>query len=270
METQNRAVLFVDLLGFAKLTELNTLDFDALRRRQNLLVGLGDIFQGARNPLTETFAHFHYTLKWAIELAQMNHLLTAITFSDSAFIVTSSLSECVAIAIHIVQSLLQNNIPARAGIAWGSFASIRFKSDIIGEWGEHSAHFLGTAVVHSSSAERCGIKGIRILLHPSASALLVDTPACTLPYSGAKAIRCSPEEQNNNMGVCYEIDYWQFKPTAEAKAWRALQDMWNSAPPSEEIHYLATAQSINRMRVAQGVESLTNLRRRTLPRRAQS
>jgi hypothetical protein len=205
-QTQSRAVLFVDLLGFAKLTESNALDFDAMRRRQNLLVGMGDSLNSARNPLTETFTRFHYTLKWAIELAQMNHPLTAITFSDSAFIVTQSLSECVAIATHLAQSLLQNNIPSRAAIAWGSFASIRFKSDIIGEWGEHSAHFLGTGVVHSSSAESCGIKGIRILLHPSAAALLVDAPSTNLAGPAAQVIPCSTEERSNSTGVHYEID----------------------------------------------------------------
>ena len=260
---KDRAVLFIDLLGFAKLTELNTLDFDALRRRQHILISLGDSVARPRNPLTDTFAHFHYTLKWAIELAQMSHPLTAITFSDSAFIVTSTLPRCIAVAVHMVQSLLQSEIPARAAIAWGSFATIRLKSDIIGEWGEHSAHFLGTGIVFSTAAEKCGIKGIRILLHPTAAARVIDAPT-----SQQILVPCSPVEQSNSIGVQYEIDYWSFKPTAEVGAWRSLQNMWLAAPASEVTHYEATAQAINRMRVAQGEEPLSNLRRRTLPRRA--
>jgi hypothetical protein len=169
----NRAVLFIDLLGFAKLTEENDLDFDAMSRKQHILVGgFEDMFIERRNPLTHAFTSFHDTLKWQIELAQMGHSLTAITFSDSAFIATSRLSECIHIAIGIMQSLLARGVAARAGIAFGTFATIRFKSDIIGEWGDHAAHFLGTSVIRSNAAERCGIKGIRVLLHPTAVSLL--------------------------------------------------------------------------------------------------
>jgi|SRR5665213_2964213 len=267
LQTEDRAVLFIDLLGFAALTERNCLDFEAIRRRQNVLNILKNVV-GTANPLTETFTSFQYTLKWAIELAQMRHPLTAITFSDSAFFVTSNLGECVGIAINLVQSLLQRRVPARAAIAWGTFAAIRFKSDVMGEWGDHAAHFLGTGVVRSNAAEKCGIKGIRILLHPSAAALLASQSSDGSIGSDIRCIRCAADELSNDIGVQYEIDYWRLKRTAETIAWHAFQDMWNSAPAGAVKHYEATAQAIDRMRVGQGEAPLENLRRRTLPRRA--
>jgi hypothetical protein len=272
MTTQDRVVLFIDILGFATLTEQHSLDFETIRRRQNVLTIFEEAF-AKPNPLTHAFTQFHHTMKWAIEHAQMKHPLTAITFSDSAFIATMSLSECVAIAIYIMQSLLRSRVPARAGIAFGGFSTIRFKSDITGEWGDHSLHFLGTGVVRSSAAERCGVKGLRILLHPTAAALLQRSSGELSNKSNVTAISCSPDEianPANSSGIQYEIDYWQFNPTAEADAWRALQDMWSSAPQRETRHYEATAQAINRMRVSRGQPSIENLRRRTLPKHSTS
>jgi hypothetical protein len=79
-------------------------------------------------------------------------------------------------------------------------------------------------------------------------------------------IECSEKELTNKIGERHEIDYWSLRPTREADAWHAFQDMWNEAPQSEKEHYEATAEAINRMRIAQGHEPLRNLRRRTLPR----
>jgi hypothetical protein len=268
LQSEDRAVLFIDLLGFAMLTERHCLDFEAIRRRQNIL-NVFDSVVGTPNPLTETFTSFQYTLKWAIELAQMRHPLTAITFSDSAFFVTSQLSECVDIAVNLVQSLLRRQVAARAAIAWGTFAAIRFKSDVMGEWGDHAAHFLGTGVVRSNAAEKCGIKGIRILLHPSAAALLASRSSERPIGSDIRCIRCAVDELSNDVGVQYEIDYWRLKRTAETIAWHAFQDMWTSAPVGAVKHYEATAQAIDRMRVGQGEAPLETLRRRTLPRRNQ-
>jgi len=155
------------------------------------------------------------------------------------------------------------------GISFGSFAALRFKSDITSDGGDHAAQFLGTAIVRAHAAETCGIKGLRILLHPSVMPLLDDiqhNPESTERISHPlRYLKCSEKEWKNKIGVRHEIDYWHLKPTREAEAWRALQDMWNEAPLSEVGHYEASAEAINRMRIAQGHEPLKKLRRRTLP-----
>ena len=266
--TDNKVVLFVDMLGFASLTEAYPVDLNLIKASDRpFSLSLETIFASQENLLTRAFTSFHSSLKATIDLAQMMRPLTAITFSDSAFIATTHLFEAAYVGVHLLQALLPQRVPVRIGIAHGSFAAIRFRSDITVDGGDHAAHFLGTGVVRSHATESCGIKGLRILLHPSALPLLNDT-AHNPPLPDKDRIRyveCSAEESSNAAGVKYEIDYWRFKPAAEAKAWHALQEMWDASPPVALKHYQATAEAINRMRRGQGEPALNNLRRRTLP-----
>lgn len=267
--TDNKVVLFVDLLGFALLTEAHPVEPDLIKTYDRPFSWNIDMLLAPRdNLLTRWFTSFHHSLKATIDLAKMHHPLTAITFSDSAFIATTHLFEAANVAVDLLQSLLRQRVPVRIGIAHGSFEAIRFRSDVTVDGGDHAAHFLGTGVVRSHATETCGIKGLRLLLHPSAVPLLNDT-AHNPPLPDKDRIRyveCSAEESSNTAGVRYEIDWWRFKPTAEAKAWHALQNMWDAAPQFALKHYQATAEAINRMRVEHGNPALNNLRRRTLPR----
>src|SRR2546430_15256337 len=113
-----------------------------------------------QNPLTRVFSSFHGSLRGALSLANMKHSVTAIAFSDSAFIATDYAFEAVNIGVSLVQSLLLQRVPVRVGIAHGSFAALRLKSDIGVDGGDHASQFLGTAVVRAHAAETCGVKGI--------------------------------------------------------------------------------------------------------------
>ncbi|GAB6270616.1 hypothetical protein KN63_08915 [Smithella sp. F21] len=270
MTTDNKVILFADILGFAALTESFPLDVDRCRVGDRpIAYQFGEIFEASRNELAHTFSGFHSSLRGALSLARMNHPLTAITFSDSVFIATTHAYEAVNIAINLFHALLPQKIPMRMGIAYGTFAALRFRSDITVDSGDHAAQFLGTAVVRAHAAETCGIKGLRILIHPSVMPLLDDIHHNPVLTEGRlhplRHIECSEREQLNKAGVLHEIDYWHLTPTSEAKAWRGLQDMWNKAPLSEVEHYEVTAEAINRMRIAQGREPLKKLHRRTLP-----
>ena len=270
MTNNNKVVLFVDILGFASLTESCPLDLGLLKAHDRLFANYEKIMASPDNQLIRTFSKFHSSLRSHLNLANMQRPLTAITFSDSAFIATTCAYEAVNIAISLQQSLLWQKIPVRMGIAYGSFAALRFRSDVSADDGDHAAQFLGTAIVRAHAAETCGIKGLRILLHPSVIPLFDDThhnPESTDEMSHPMCcLECPKKEQTNKTGVHNEIDFWHLKPTMEAKVWHAFQDMWNEAPQSEYVHYEATAEAIDRMRIAQGHEPLRNLRRRTLPR----
>jgi hypothetical protein len=262
---EEKVVLFIDLLGFAQLVEKYTLDVNAFRRFQSPLSS--DIMQlvdDSQHPLTHAFTIFHHTLKWAIEHAQMQHALTAITFSDSAFFVTNKLYESVNVAISITQSLVQANIPVRMGIAIGSFSALRFRSDISLSGGDHSAHFLGTGVTRAFKTESCGIKGIRILLHPSTLSLIDNQYHLPSDGQGSYHLECSKDELNNEVGVHSEINYWKFKTTQEVKVLHAFNDMWNRAPIPELIHYEATARAIVAMRESFGKKTKIDYNKRRL------
>src|SRR5258706_16126590 len=87
---RNCVVVFADMLGFAALTETHAIDPRMLQARSRLPQSFEamDEIISHRNPLTESFSRFHTSLKWAIMSAEMQHPLTAITFSDSVFIGT--------------------------------------------------------------------------------------------------------------------------------------------------------------------------------------
>jgi hypothetical protein len=267
-----RVVVFVDLLGFAALTEKWSVDAKGLLEgSRSLSFSVADEVLRSGNELTRAFSSFHSSVELAVTFARMQRPLTAITFSDSVFIATAHPSEATSLAVELVRSAISQDLPVRVGIALGSFAAIRFRSDITPDGGDHAALFLGTAVVRAYQAERCGIKGIRILLHPSVEPLFLGGPgnASSAPAAGGseRLLRCAEAECGNQAGVQYELNYWDLAPSKEREAWHAIQDMWERAPEHAREHYEATANAVNRMRVAEGQPSLQNLRRRTLPRR---
>jgi hypothetical protein len=269
----NRVVLFADILGFAALTEANSLDLQMLRAHNRLSFpgSLDAILNRPRDPLARTFSAFHSSLQWQIMMAQGQYPLTAITFSDSVFVATTQLYQATSFAANFARSMLSQKIPMRIGIAFGSFAALRFRSDVSDDGGDHAAQFLGSSVVRAYQAEKCGIKGMRILLHPSIEPLLGDTshaPA-TPPLGTApvKPLECQSAELANNAGVRFELDYWDFPIMQERKTWRGFQDMWTAAPHAAKAQYQGTAEAIDRMRMARGEAPLIGLRRLTLPRR---
>lgn len=293
MPSSEKVVLFADMLGFSDLIEKYPIDLDEMKARSRPLSvenisyifdGFPDYFDPKTFPLCRTpekmkkpenrlskiFVNFHESIKWAIEMAKMRHPITAITFSDSVFISTNYLFESVQIAVDLVQDLMSRKVPLRVGIAYGSFEALTFKSDISIDGGDHASQFLGTAVVRAHLAESCGIKGIRILLHPSAIPLLKDKTHNPESQSAVSQpvnyLECNEKEQKNKADVHYEVDYWRFRTKRGAEgSWKGLQDMWKTAPEDKTVHYIATAEAIERMRVSHGEEPLNNLRRRTLP-----
>jgi class 3 adenylate cyclase len=272
MTTDNKVVMFVDILGFAALTESYPIDVNLIKIRDRLFspsLTEDTILELSRNRLADTFSGFHSSLRDVLSRANMRHSLTSITFSDSVFVATTYAFEAVNIAVELLHTLLPQKIPIRIGIAYGSFAAVRFSSNITSDSGDHAVQFLGTAVVRAHATETCGIKGLRILLHPSVISLLGDihhNPVSPENSHSIRQLQCSEHERINKSGIQHEIDYWHLKPTRESEAWHGLQDMWNEAPLSEVKHYIATAEAINRMRIFHGHKPLKNLRRRTLPR----
>lgn len=261
-----RVVLFADILGFASLTESNPLDVDRLK----LLSGpvgerVFERIEASKDPLAATFAHFHEAVKFANDMAALHHNVTSITFSDSAFFATNRLFEAVDIARRLLLHLLWQKVPVRIGIAFGTLAVLGFESKDTPAGKINAAHFLGTAVVRAHATESCGLKGLRIFLHPSAASLLTDSGHN--PAGSVRTLDCPEDAADNSARVAREINYWPDAATEEKRVWTSLQDMWGTAPSIARRHYQATATAINRMRMALGEPALDKLRRRTLPRR---
>ena len=80
-------------------------------------------------------------------------------------------------------------------------------------------------------------------------------------------IECATIERQNRAGVLREINYWSFGPTDEKRARRAFLKTWDGAPEAEHHHYQATAEAIDRMRMARGEAPMGDFRRRAILRR---
>lgn len=227
---------------------------------------MAQIFSGKSvpNKLTEVFSSFHSTLEGGLSLARLQCHFTSITFSDSAFIVTHNLNDAVSLINNLMCGFLRCGVPVRIGIALGTFEAIRFKSDIMPDSGEHASHFLGTGVVLACQAESCGIKGMRILIHPSIEKLFEKMPTNNLLLQD-----CDCSEIDNSIGVKKEINYWDYNTTDEKTTWKRFQKMWKEAPEESKKHYETTANAIQKMRIAKGYPLIKNLKRVSISRKHQ-
>ncbi len=267
IEAKEKIVMFLDILGFASLTLKNKLDIEAIKDEGGpVYKRMNRIFteNNTKNKLTEVFSHFHFNLESGLSLAKINCYFTSITFSDSAFIVTHKLDDAVTIIINLMSSFLRSGVPVRAGIALGTFEAIRFKSDIKTDCGEHASHFLGAGVVRACQTESCGIKGLRILIHPSIEELFEK-----IPKNNHLLQNCDGSEIGNAIGVKKEINYWDYNTTGEKSAWKMFQEMWKEAPEESKPHYEATAKAIQKMRLAKGYPLIKNLKGVSISRKHQ-
>lgn len=262
---EEKIVIFVDVLGFSNLTLENRLDIERIVDHEGPLdqffIG---IFDDDRKPnkLEQVFSNFHFILQSRLNLAKLSCKFTSITFSDSAYIATKYLKDAVKIITDLMCGFLRNKVPVRAGIALGSFETLRFKTDIKLDSGEHASHFLGTGVVKAFQAESCGIKGMRVLIHPSIE------PFLNKEFNTDIIIQdCESHEIDNTIGVSKELNYWAYNISDEKKAWRNFHEMWKSSPQEALIHYEATANSIQNMRIARGYPPIKNLKKVTISRK---
>ncbi len=237
-------VLFVDMLGFAALVE----------EEGDELSALSPIFTGdelysptpADNLLGYRFINFHRCLNAARTHLQEIGKGTAIVFSDSAFFRIDTLDEAISVARSMMYSLVTNQIPARMGLAQGSFRFLRFLTDVSAQVSFHMSQFLGTGVVRAYMTERSGVPGLRILLHPNLEALL-----------NKDAMRIVPIEHIGGLklDVISEINYLEaddklsLGPDYEdAIAFDCLRWMWGEANVAFQYHYQATYNAWNLMR----------------------
>ena len=166
----HRVVVFADMLGFSHLTEAHPVEsdlFEELQRPSALEFLRATLEEMDASPLSERFIRFHLILQEAVRHARQTADGASIAFSDCAFYATATLANAFSYSIELVQACLASRIPLRVGIAWGEFLVVRSRSDIGMANQDYAMQFLGSGVTRAHAAEHCGVKGIRILLHPS-------------------------------------------------------------------------------------------------------
>lgn len=208
----SQVVVFVDMLGFSTLSENNEVEeqiYEELQRPgavEFLTASLED-----SNQLSQRFVRFHLLIADVVREVRLQEDGTSITFSDCAFFATGRLHSGIEYAVGVMQRALHEHIPVRIGIAYGQFLVVRIKADFGFTNQDHVVQFLGSGVSRANAAERCGPKGLRILLHPSVLPLFTDK--YHQPLYGSRLyfqpIPLTDNEQANRVGVTSEVNcYW--------------------------------------------------------------
>ena len=246
---ERSCVVFIDMLGFAALTEeAETLGhtfmgedvFELLDRRGPIHLRMMEAssltFPG--NRLAAKFSQFHFVLDSALAALSRTRFWS-ISFSDSAFVSLPTFSDALTFSADVMRNMLDWRVPVRVGIGYGTFLVVRFKSDRSLTAGIHASQFLGTAVVRAHSAEQAGVSGMRILLHPSVRHLCERSDLKPLVLPVVDAIHSDR--------VYAELNYLLGAGGGALEAWTQILSMRARVPSSERRHYDSTLLAINRM-----------------------
>jgi hypothetical protein len=258
--SEQATVVYTDILGFSDLVmsmpgAIDLLDgfYYAAMSRAQLQQSFAQ--EPIPDPLTRTFAAFHRTLDIRVSELVNADPLQSVVFSDSAFVVFRDLNTAIYFAQAFMRDLISFRVPARMGIGRGTFRGLRLTTDISDEVRRHSSQFLGTGVIRVHQAESCGLKGLRIFIHPD-SEMKEDWPGDLCEVTDGTVQQIAPP-------VIHELNYIEHYPdftprpggaqtTDEAydELVTAVTDMMNASPERTHIQYQQTIVALARMRVA--------------------
>lgn len=241
-------ILFVDMLGFAALVEENGDDLNGLAA----VLEDGDDIRFPETPslLGYRFSHFHRCLNRARRKLEAIGSGTTIAFSDSAFLRTESFEQAAGLAVSLMLELVTAGVPARMGLAHGSYRMLNSTQQGSASVAAHMSQFLGTAIVRAYSAERCGLPGLRIALHPNVDDFARASAFPTLAVQAQSGLR---------LAVNLELNYLEPKTNAwlgpdfdDVLPFDELRWMTGAADEQFQYHYIETYHLWNRMREQYG------------------
>jgi len=220
------------------------------------LAELWDEFEGERAPdlLTQRFAAFHRALDIRISELVNADPLQSIVFSDSAFVIFRDLNTAIYFAQALMRNMISLRVPVRVGIGRGTYRGLRLTTDISDEVRRHSSQFLGTGVIRAHQAEACGLKGLRIFVHPD-SEMKEDWPGDLCVVTDGSAQRSSPPVVNELNYLWHDPDFTPIAGGAQT-ADEANDDFVSAVigmmelAPDHAFQYQQTLAAITRMRAA--------------------
>jgi hypothetical protein len=258
---EQATVVYADILGFSDLVMSMPGSIDLLDGFYYSTMSLAQLRasfaeQPVPDALTRTFAAFHRALDIRVsELVNVDPL-ESIVFSDSAFVVFRDLNTAIYFAQEFMRNLITLRVPVRMGIGRGTFRGLRLTTDISDEVRRHSSQFLGTGVIRAHQAESCGLKGLRIFIHPD-SEMEEGWPGdlCEVADNTPEPkLRCP---------VTRELNYIEHNPdftprtggaqtTDEAynELVIAVSEMMHASPERTRVQYQQTFAALARMRDA--------------------
>jgi hypothetical protein len=232
-------VLFVDLLGFTAFvrSSFQKKAEEADDREKEFELAQKQ-FKIAQAEVDREYRRFHEHLEELLRRPARRGKSPAMSlvFSDCAYVLFERPKDAERFAVHAMRSFILNDMPVRMGLSYGSFTNYEFKTGVLPNGHlMFAAPFMGTAVVDSYRAESSGIKGMRILVHPSffMSAPDLDDFLVPLPKS---------EQRPEAVG---ELNWYDLDLRLTLR--RHIRRLKKSAPAEAQIHYDKTLCFIRRM-----------------------
>jgi hypothetical protein len=257
-EDAEQTLIYVDLLGFAKLT------MDNPKRVVRWESEGGRFHHAATSSTQNRINQFYSAVDYRVSEEQLNGPVIAMLFSDCAFIALGNPLRAARIAAQLMRDCIIRGVPVRMGLGEGTFYPLGFSTDYDGPQSVVSrSRFIGTAVVNAHQAEQCGGKGMRIFIHPSVESALashrseVRTLLLPKPFKHARQ----------------ELDYlYRDRPASESekadredrRLFEEVAAMKNPSDPAKvRRHYTQTHAALNRMRQARSRRKVSTRRMRT-------
>lgn len=244
-------IVFIDILGFGELVTTFDELVETLDEPYYIPTSQEDFQDSAwdsPNPLTHVFTTFHHAIDIEVARRMKVDTIETISFSDSAFVIFKNASIALDFARDLMRTLIEFRVPVRMGIGSGSFRRSRFAIDITETVRRQAAQFYGTAVVRAHAAESCGLKGLRIFLHPD---FVMPPQSQASMCAVTDAVKCT------RLPVTHEINYLDDCPayipsersaaTVNASLVQRIEEMKANADAKYKSVYDSTLTAITSM-----------------------
>jgi hypothetical protein len=248
MKRGDKIIVFVDMLGFARLTE----DYP----RQIYRYRKGHIRGSGTSESQNQLGTFHSVLDQTTQyFSRYVSGISAMSFSDCGFVKVGNPFLSATFASALMQHFVRAGVPVRMGMAAGTFWPVRMSSDVYGSSTVSRAIFYGSAIVRAHQAESCGLSGMRIFLHESLEtefgSITSRFPVLRLKRKAKKAVA--------ELSYLYQeeayFDVNHPDPLEDdLMLWKMASLMRLSLPrnvrPRVRLQYSETLSALNRMRLA--------------------
>lgn len=242
-------VLFADILGFSRLVKEYGQVLIPMHSRRHFshpdrnMLDIG--FAAATDLLVARFTAFHRIVDDVADLMLQFNKAHAMVFSDSFYMASGNIDVVAAFAQATMREFIAAGVPVRMGLGFGSFLLNRSSVDTSAMSGmRQSLEFLGTGVIHAFNAEGCGLKGLRIFLHPSVREHLnarIETRILPLDPSNEEAFA------ELNYLLTPGSTSLQDTDKTDNSLMQAVKKMEGIAPADKRIYYSETGAAIERM-----------------------
>jgi hypothetical protein len=232
-------VLFLDLLGFTQFVR------DSFQKKAERPVGNAEEYQAALDQFKRSqldvdtaYRRFHEHLGSLLRrpVRRGKPPTLSLVFSDCAYVVFERCPDAERFAIAAMRSFVRHDMPVRMGLAYGSFTAYEFTTEALASGHTTFAvPFMGTAVVDAYRAESSGIKGMRIIVHPSFYMNAGDLNDVLVPLPKS-------EQRPEAVG---ELNW--HSPDLRVTLRRHIRSMKRAAPEEAYVHYDKTLCFIRRM-----------------------